>query len=98
MVGMAGLTDETLIKLLKDKREQINKKVDKAQQMQPAFDTKAVKYAILNVMEPLINAIKKTQPEKIESVFTNVFDLLLYAISKYYYALPNKQFTNIRLE
>ncbi|MFX1452200.1 MAG: hypothetical protein ACFFCM_15290, partial [Promethearchaeota archaeon] len=95
---MARLTDESLISLLKSKRVEINKRIEKIRQMQPAFDLKAVNHGIVHVIEPLIKAIKKINPEKIESVFNIVFDLLLFAIGKYYYAVSGKQFTSVRLE
>ncbi|MFX0137279.1 MAG: hypothetical protein ACFFDN_26815 [Candidatus Hodarchaeota archaeon] len=95
---MARVTDDTLISLLQKKRNEINNQVEKARQFFPAFDLDAVNHGIIHVIEPLIKAIKTIRPDKVEAVFNVIFELLLLAVGKNYYDLPEKQFTSVRLE
>ena len=79
-------------------REEINKRVDTAVRRFPVLDLNAVKHGFKNVFEPLITAVGKIKPDKVEYVFDIVLDLFLLAVGKRHYALSDKQFTPVRLE
>jgi len=95
---MARIIEKSLISILKNNRDEINKRVEKARQHFPGLDLNAVKYGFKNVFEPLIKAVENIRPDQTGFVFSVVLDIFLLAVAKRYYSLPEKRFTQTRLE